>query len=614
MMESTERKADNHQPSRASVLKRMLREAAPYRNRMLLALLLSLLLAIQAPVRPWLIQLTINMGISHPENAWYLKGPGAFIIELTLIQIVLLLLETGMKYLFTITTASLGQHVVNDLRQKIHRSILQQPLSMFDRSPVGMLTTRTINDIESVNDVFSDGFIPIMADLLTIISVLVYMFGIDWQMTLICLVPFPFLLLATWIFKESVNRSFMRVRQAVTQLNTFVQEHLSGMSVVQAFTAEAAEQKKFEAINLEHREANVRAIFAYSVFFPVVELASALSIGFLVWWAAYASTQASVEQQAEMVSKATAFILCIQLLFRPLRIIADKFNVLQMGMIAAGRVFQVMDQPKETDVVLKGIESDNSTYGEVVFDQVSFSYVPGQPVLKDVSFRVPVGSSLAIVGKTGSGKTTLASLLCRLYAWDRGDILLGDKPIRKIPLDQLRAQIGVVMQDAFLFSGSLLDNITLRNPDISEEAVWRAIGRVGLTEWVNQLPGKLQYPVLERGNGLSMGQRQLITFIRAVLYDPPILILDEATASVDAQTEQWIRQSMREMLRGRTSIIIAHRLSTIREADAVLVMDSGEVKEWGRPADLISLDGWFAALHRQQWVSEDGQDSQNNRP
>lgn len=604
MKESTERKPNSNPPKRASVLKRMLQEAAPYRNRMVLALFLSVLLAIQAPIRPWLIQLTINLGISHPEKAWYLKGPGAFIVELTIIQIGLLLLETAMKYLFTITTASLGQHVVKDLRQKIHRSILQQPLSMFDRSPVGMLTTRTINDIESVNDVFSDGFIPIMADLLTILSVLIYMFGIDWQLTLICLIPFPFLLIATWMFKESVNRSFMRVRQAVTQLNTFVQEHLSGMSVVQAFTAEAAEQKKFETINEEHREANVRAIFAYSVFFPVVELASALSIGFLVWWAAHASAQAGAEQQAEMVSKATAFILCIQLLFRPLRIIADKFNVLQMGMIAAGRVFQVIDQPKEADAVTQVAEAINLPLGDVSFYRVSFSYEPGQPVLKEVSFRVPVGSSLAIVGKTGSGKTTLASLLCRLYEMNQGDIRIGDKSIRNIPLDQLRSCIGVVMQDAFLFSGSLLDNITLRNPGISEESVWMAIGRIGLTDWVNQLPEKLQYPVLERGSGLSMGQRQLITFIRAVLYNPPILILDEATASVDAQTEQWIQQSMREMLRGRTSIIIAHRLSTIREADAVLVMDSGEVKEWGRPAELISREGWFAALHRQQWVTE----------
>lgn len=602
MKESTS-KVDVKNSGHVSVLKRMLKEAAPYRSRIFLAILLSLMLAILAPIRPWLIQMTINLGISHPEKAWYIQGPGGFIVEITLIQIGLLLLETFMKFLFSITTATLGQYVVRDLRQKIHRSILKQPLSMFDRTPVGMLTTRTVNDIESVNDIFSDGFIPIMADLLTILSVLIYMFGIDWKLTLICLLPFPFLLLATWFFKESVNRSFMRVRQAVTQLNTFVQEHLTGMSVIQAFTAEHTEQSKFEEINREHREANVRAIFAYSVFFPVVELASALSIGFLVWWAAHASTNMDVINQAEMVSKATAFILCIQLLFRPLRIMADKFNVLQMGMIAAGRVFQVMDQPVEIETASSIKDNGHVPIGDIVFDNVSFSYVPGQQVLKEVSFRVPEGTSLAIVGKTGSGKTTLASLLCRLYIWDQGTIYFGDKSIREISLDQLRSSVGVVMQDAFLFSGSLMDNITLRNPDITEEKAWLAIGKIGLTDWVEQLPGKLQYQVLERGSGLSMGQRQLITFIRAVLYDPPILILDEATASVDAQTERWIQKSMHEMLQGRTSIIIAHRLSTIREADAVLVMDNGEVKECGRPDDLISMDGWFASLHRQQWVS-----------
>jgi ATP-binding cassette subfamily B protein len=581
-------------------LRRIMLEASPYRNRMILAFALALIMALIAPFRPWLIQLTLNLGISHPEQANFLKGPGAFVIELTLIQIGLLLVETLIKYIFTMTTAMLGQNVVKQLREKTFKSILHQPLSMFDKTPVGLLTTRTINDIESVNDVFSDGFIPILADLLTIFSVLTYMVWMDWRITLICLIPFPLLLLATWIFKESVNRSFVQVRQAVAQLNTFVQEHLSGMSVIQAFTAEKTEAKKFESINLDHRTSNIKAIFAYSVFFPIVELASALSVGLLVWWAAHSSLSMSQQFQANMVSTATAFILCIQLLFRPLRIMADKFNVLQMGMIAAERVFQVMDQPLEKQVINHD-KNLQPMQGEVVFDQVSFSYVPDQPVLKNVSFRIPMGSSLAVVGKTGSGKTTIGSLLCRLYDTNTGLISIGGNSIKEISLQQLRASVGVVMQDAFLFSGTLQENITLRNESITAQQVWDAIDRVGLSSWVMQLPGQLSYPVLERGSGLSMGQRQLITFIRAILYNPPLLILDEATASMDSQTEQLIQKAMKELMRGRTSLVIAHRLGTVREADAVLVMDQGEVKEWGKSDDLIKLNGWFTTLYRQQW-------------
>jgi ATP-binding cassette subfamily B multidrug efflux pump len=581
-------------------LRRIIREASPYRNKMILAFALALIMALIAPIRPWLIQLTLNLGISDTKQANFLKGPGAFVIELTLIQIGLLLIETLIKYVFTITTAMLGQNVVKQLREKTFGSILHQPLSMFDKTPVGMLTTRTINDIESVNDVFSDGFIPILADLLTIFSVLTYMFWMDWRITLICLIPFPLLLLATWIFKESVNRSFVQVRQAVAQLNTFVQEHLSGMSVIQAFTAEKTAAKKFESINLDHRTANIKAIFAYSVFFPIVELASALSVGLLVWWAAHSSFAMSQQYQANMVSTATAFILCIQLLFRPLRIMADKFNVLQMGMIAAERVFQVIDQPQEKQAVNHG-KLMQPILGEVVFEQVNFSYVPDQPILKNVSFRIPMGASLAIVGKTGSGKTTIGSLLCRLYDTNSGLISIGGNSIKAISLQQLRASVGVVMQDAFLFSGTLYENITLRNESITSQQVWDAIDRVGLSTWVQQLPGQLSYPVLERGSGLSMGQRQLITFIRAILYNPPFIILDEATASMDTQTEQLIQKAMKELMRGRTSLVIAHRLGTVREADAVLVLDQGQVKEWGKSEDLIKQNGWFTSLYQQQW-------------
>ncbi len=593
-----------------SLLKRVFTFAAPYKKKFYASLLLSVLLAVMAPLRPLLIQMTINDGIKNHTASHFINGPGGFIIEITIIQIVLLLVESACRFWFTFTTASLGQSVVKDLRITTYNKIVHLNLSQFDKTPIGTLTTRTINDIESVNDIFSDGLIPIIADMLSIISILTYMFWVDYtnhtHLTLVCLAPFPLLILATYFFKETVNKSFVTVRNAVAKLNAFVQEHITGMGLVQAFASEKREQSKFSNINKDHRNANIKAIFAYSVFFPVVELVSALSIGLLVWWAAKESYASSLLPGGNDPNAAnntagiiTSFILCLNLLFRPLRVIADKFNVLQMGMIASERVFKVIDNQ---DVML-----NQSTYrpltmaGSIEFKNVAFAYVEDRYVLKDISFKINAGETLAIVGHTGSGKTSVISLINRLYTINSGRIAIDDISIDEYDLDFLRSKIGVVLQDVFLFSGSVLENVTLRNNSIGREEVERAAKLIGMHDFIVQLPGGYDYKVMERGATLSLGQRQLLSFVRALLYDPSILILDEATSSVDSESEALIQNAIDKLIRGRTSIIIAHRLSTIRKADKIMVLDKGEIVEMGSHEELMRKEGAYFQLNKMQF-------------
>ncbi|MEP6712211.1 MAG: ABC transporter ATP-binding protein [Ferruginibacter sp.] len=586
-----------------SLLKRVFTFAAPYKNKFYGSLFLSLLLAVMAPLRPFLIQITINDGIKNNTAAHFINGPGGFIIEITIIQLVLLFIETTCRFYFTFTTASLGQSVVKDLRVTTYNKIVHLNLSQFDTTPIGTLTTRTINDIESVNDIFSDGLIPIIADLLSIISILGYMFWVDWRLTLVCLAAFPLLLVATYIFKETVNKSFIKVRNAVAALNAFVQEHITGMALVQAFAAENREQGKFNVINKQHRNANIKSIFAYSVFFPVVELVSALSIGLLVWWAANESVNITSLEKEKVGGIITAFILCVNLLFRPLRVIADKFNVLQMGMIASERVFKILDNDDVTEN--KGGYHPAIMPGKIEFKNVWFSYIEDRYVLKNVSFNIEAGKTLAIVGHTGSGKTTIISLINRLYQIQKGSIFVDGKCIDEYDLDFLRSKIGIVLQDVFLFSGSVLDNVTLRNNNISREAVIRAAKLIGMHDFIMQLPGGYDYNVMERGATLSLGQRQLLSFVRALLYDPAVLILDEATSSVDSESESLIQHAIDKLIAGRTSIVIAHRLSTIRKADKILVLDNGEVKETGSHAELMELRGFYYQLHKMQFQKQE---------
>jgi ATP-binding cassette subfamily B protein len=565
------------------LLKRVLKFASPYKRRFYFSIALSIILALFTPVRPYLIQRTVDIHIAGYDYSW--------VVIITIIQIAFLLLETGLRFYFSYITSWLGQSVVKDLRVTTYKKILNLNLRQFDKTPIGTLTTRTVDDIERINDIFAEGLIPIIADLLSIVCVLGIMFWTDWRLTLVCLIPFPVLIIATYFFKESVNKSFQRVRNAVSHLNAFVQEHLTGMQIVQAFAREDKELNKFKEINKEHRNANINSIFAYSIFFPIVEIVLALAIGLVVWWV----LQVDVSQSGKVIS----FVLYLNLLFRPLRVIADKFNVLQMGIIASERVFKVLDN--DDYIKKEGNYAPAFVKGEIDFENVWFGYDEEHTVLKNVNFHVSAGETVAIVGNTGSGKTTIISLLNRLYEVNKGSIKIDTVPIEEYELAILRKNIAVVLQDVFLFSGSVLENITLRNPSISKEKVIEAAKLIDMHDFIMQLPGGYDYNVMERGATLSLGQRQLISFIRAILYNPSILILDEATSSIDTESELLIENAIDKLISDRTSIVIAHRLSTIQRADKIIVLEKGEIKEMGSHQELLQRGGFYAKLHQMQF-------------
>lgn len=569
-----------------ALLKRVFRFAAPYRKQLYLSVLLAILLAVISPVRPYLIQLTVDKYISN--------GLLRMVVQITFIQIVLLIVESLMRFVFSYLTSWIGQTVVKDMRLAVYRKVVFQNLGFFDKTPIGTLTTRTINDIEAINDMFSDGLISIIADLLMIFSILGVMLYSDWKLTLISLSVFPILIIATYIFKESVNKSFFRVRNAIASLNAFVQEHITGMFVVQAFSAENLELKKFSRINKDLRKANIDAIFAYSVFFPVVEIISALAIGLLVW---YGTVQ--VLHFHGSFGMIIGFVMYINMLFRPLRTLADKFNTLQMGMVASERVFKVLDS--EDFMPNTGTVVAHKLNGDIAFDHVWFAYSGENFVLKDVNFHIKAGEVLAVVGHTGSGKTSMISILNRLYEANKGSIRIDGIDVKDYELESLRRNIGVVLQDVYLFSGSILENITLRNPSISRHQVEQAAKMIGLHDFIMQLPGNYEFDVRERGGMLSLGQRQLIAFIRALLYDPSVLILDEATSSIDTESEHLIQAATDRLMVNRTSIVIAHRLSTIQKANHILVLDKGEVVEFGTHTALLERKGFYYNLHKMQF-------------
>ncbi|PSK94938.1 ABC transporter ATP-binding protein [Taibaiella chishuiensis] len=572
-----------------SLLKRIFSYTRPYRTRLWTSIVLAIVLAVLAPVRPYLIQLSVDHYISNK----LLQG----LITITVIQLGILLLESVLRFVFMYTTNWLGQTVVNDIRQNVFKKIVHQQLSFFDNTPIGTLTTRTVNDIEAINDIFSEGLISIIADVLTIIAIMVIMLYTDWRLTLVSLSVFPVLILATYFFKESVNKSFHQVRNAVARLNAFVQEHITGMYVVQSFAAEDREIAKFTEINKDHRNANIKAIFAYSVFFPIVEIILAIAMGLLVWYGASRMLDYKVTQGVII-----AFIMYLNLLFRPLRMLADKFNTLQMGLVAGERVLGVLDSEEYLH--------NNGTYvpaevkGKVTFEQVAFEYKKDVPVLRGISFEARAGDTVALVGHTGAGKTSIISILNRLYEIKSGRILIDDKPLEEYDIHALRRHIGIVLQDVFLFSGTIYENITMRNHDIPLERVMEVCRLLGIHDFIMRLPGHYEFNVMERGNMLSQGQRQLLSFARALLYNPSILILDEATASVDTESEILIQQAIEKLIQGRTAIVIAHRLSTIRKANQIIVLDKGHIVEQGAHDELLQLKGIYQKMYTAAMSSE----------
>lgn len=570
-------------------------QAKPYPTSFWLSAVLAVILAPLATLRPYLVQVMVDDHIFNYD----LQGLGRMALWFT----AALVLHAVLQYVFIYQTNWLGQVVVRDLRVWVFRHITSLRLSYFDRTPIGNSTTRTINDLETINTVFSQGIITMLADVLTLIVVLGIMFYTSWKLTLICMLVLPFLVLASYIFKEKVKISFQKVRTQVARMNAFLQERITGMRIVQIFNAEEQEAGKFRKINREYTQANLDSVLYYAVFYPVVDIISAASLGLMVWWGAR-----GVISEEVTLGALVAFPIYLNMLFNPIRMLADKFNTLQMGLVAAERVFNLLDQGEQIEN--SGTIKPDRLRGEVEFDRVSFAYNGKDYVLRDVSFSVAAGETLAVVGATGSGKSTTIGLLNRFYDYQEGSIRVDGVDIRSYDLYAYRRRLALVLQDVFLFSGTVLENITLRDPAISRETVVTAAQMIGAHAFIERLPGGYDYQVMERGATLSMGQRQLISFVRALVFDPDILILDEATSSIDPETESVIQFAIETLIAKRTSIIIAHRLSTIRHAGKILVMHLGEVKEYGTEEELLKIeDGHYKQLHEMQFFqfAEEGE-------
>jgi ATP-binding cassette subfamily B protein len=572
------------------VLRRLLTYVQPYRGVFIGLIVLTVAAAVLGTVRPALIQRMIDVDIS--TNDW------AGLNRSTMWLLALLVVNTVVSYLQTYYGGWLGQYIVRDIRTDLYKHLLSLKLSFFDRTPIGVLVTRNISDVETLADVFSEGLAAMVGDLLQIVFLMIFMFYTNWQLALISLSVIPPLLFSTYVFKEKVKGSFQEVRNAVAKLNSFVQEHLTGMNVVQIFNNQDREYKKFEAINQEHTKANIKSVLYYSIYFPVAEVLGAIGVGLLVWYAAQGQIAGSISK-GELI----AFIMYNSLFFRPIRQIADRFNTLQLGLVSTERLLKLLDN--KDLIATSGTKAVPQLQGDVQFDHVSFAYNEPEWVLKDISFHVKPGQTIAFVGATGAGKTSIINLLSRFYDIQKGNILVDGQDLREYDLSQLRRQIGVVLQDVFLFAGSIRDNITLGNREISDAKIWEAAGLVGAQRFIERLPGGLDYPVMERGATLSVGQRQLISFVRALVYEPSVIVLDEATSSVDSETEEMIQGAIDKLMEGRTALVIAHRLSTIQKADRIIVLDRGEIKETGTHDELLRQNGYYAQLYRMQYASSE---------
>lgn len=563
-------------------------QAKPYQSVLIASAIMAIVLAPLGTMRPWLVQVMVDEHIFKLD----IEGLGF----MSIIFLVSLLFHAFLQYVFQYATSWLGQCVVRDLRVGIFKHITSLRLRYFDRTPVGNSITRTISDMETINTVFSQGVITMIADILTLVVVLGIMFYTSWKLTLACLLTLPFLVATSYYFQKNVKKSFQDVRTQVARMNSFLQERITGMRIVQIFNAEQQEGEKFREVNRDYTKANLDSVFYYAVFYAVVEIIAAATLGLMIWWGA----RGVIADEVTMGSL-VAFPIYLNMLFNPIRTLADRFNTLQMGLVAAERVFALLDDPENLEE--NGTYKPSELTGEVDFEKVWFAYNEEEFVLKDVSFHINPGETLAIVGATGSGKSTIINILNRFYEIQKGAIKVDGVDIREYDLYSLRRRVALVLQDVFLFAGTVLENITLRDDSISREQVIEAAKMIGAHEFIEKLPGGYDYQVMERGATLSMGQRQLISFVRALVFNPDILILDEATSSIDPETEGVIQFAIETMIAKRTSIIIAHRLSTIRHADNILVLHKGEVQEYGPHEELLrNENGHYKQLYEMQFL------------
>ena len=568
------------------ILNRLFIFCKPYMGVFYILIFLTLSLSILQPIRPYITQIIIDDYVSLND----LDG----LRNMIFLLFGLLIINAIVMYFHTYLSGWLGQNIIKDIRIKLFSHLQNFKLQFFDKTPIGRIVTRNVSDIETIADIFGQGIAAIIGDIFQLFGIVVLMFYINWKLTLISLATLPFLFLTTYIFKEKVKLSFNNVRNAVANLNSYVQEHIIGMNIVQIFGNEEKEYERFKDINETHLKANLKAVLYYSIYFPVMELFTSIGLGLLIW---YGSNQLFSEEVT--LGVLVAFIMYLQLFFRPIRSIADRFNTLQMGVVSSKRIFDLLDRNEEinSNEKLKDIQLN----GDIEFKDVWFAYNEEEYVLKNISFKINSGESVGFVGSTGSGKTSIINLINRFYDFQKGTILVDGNDIKDYNLSSLRSNLGMVSQDVFLFSDSIYNNITLFNDSIKEDEVWNAIKKVGAEKFINKLPNGLQFDVKERGISLSVGQRQLISCIRIMLYDPKIILLDEATSSIDSESETMIQKAISEILKNRTSIVVAHRLSTIKEVDKIVVIDSGEIKEIGNHKDLIQSNGFYKKLYEMQY-------------
>jgi ATP-binding cassette, subfamily B, multidrug efflux pump len=591
------------------LFKRVLVFLKPHKVMFTLTVIGTIFNAILSPIRPLILFFMIDKFVDKKtdfgdgfmgklnEIDLVLQPDNGFLYW-TIIAILTIILEAVLRFITVYYTNLIGQKIIADMREKLFNHVITFKIQYFDKTPIGRLVTRLVSDVEAASEIFSNGIITVAGDILSLLLVIIVMFSTNWIFTLLVLIPLPILFWATNIFKNAIKKAYQLESTQVSKLNTFVQERIIGMSIVQLFSREKIEYEKFTEINKLHRNAHIKSVWAYSIFFPVVEILSSISIAFVIFYAAYQFTDRPITDAS--TGEIIAFIMWINMLYRPIRMLADKFNVIQRGLVRAKNIFEVLD-----DNQIIATNSSNTNFdkyeGNISFENVNFAYNGDDYILKDLSFEINNGETVAFVGATGAGKSSIINLLSRFYEFQSGTISLDGKNLKELSLEDIRQNIAVVLQDVFLFSDTIFNNITLKDPTITRDQVIEASKFVGLHDFIMKLPGNYDYDVKERGNSLSTGQRQLISFVRAYVYNPTILVLDEATSSIDTETEELIQEAIDKLTEGRTAIIVAHRLSTIKKADKIIVLDKGKIMEQGTHDELLVKNGIYRNLYEVQF-------------